>query len=86
MQTTNPETAANRITGSASMKIGIVPDVSVTIVDENRTRQIPDANITKPVWSFSFIRPIIYANRQTAAPIRIYNSSILRGIVPPAFP
>ena len=86
MQTTNPETAANRITGSASMKIGIVPDVSVTIVDENRTRQVPDVNITKPVWSFYFIRPTIYANRQADAPIRIYNSSIHRGIVPPAFP
>ena len=27
-------TATNRITGPASMKIGIVPDVSVTMVDE----------------------------------------------------
>jgi hypothetical protein len=35
MQVTKPMTAANRITGSASMKIGIVPDVSVTMVDEN---------------------------------------------------
>ena len=34
MQVIKPMTAANRITGSASMKIGIVPDVSVTMVDE----------------------------------------------------
>jgi hypothetical protein len=27
------------------MKIGVDPDVSVTIVDASRTRQIPDANI-----------------------------------------
>ena len=40
MQTTKPITAANWITGSASMKIGIVPYVSVTIVDRNRTRLI----------------------------------------------
>ena len=51
MQTTNPLTAANKITGSASMKTGIVPDVSATIVDENRIRQIPDAKINKPAWS-----------------------------------
>jgi hypothetical protein len=44
--------------GSESMKMGIVPDVSVTIVDESNTRQIPDANIIKPVWSLGFIRPI----------------------------
>ena len=34
MQVIKSMTAANRITGSASMKIGIVPDVSVTMVDE----------------------------------------------------
>ena len=55
----NPATAISRITGSASIKIGIVPDVSVTIVDENKTRQIPDANIAKLVRMFCFIRPII---------------------------
>jgi hypothetical protein len=55
MQTTNPLTAANKITGSASMKTGIVPDVSATIVDENRIRQIPDAKINKPAWSLCFL-------------------------------
>ena len=55
---TNPAIANNRIMGSASMKMGIVPDVSVTIVDESNTRQIPDVNIIKPVWSLGFIRPI----------------------------
>ena len=57
-QTIKPTIAANRITGSASMKMGIVPDVSVTIVDRSRTRQIPDASITKPFWSLFVIRPI----------------------------
>ena len=36
-------TAANRITGSASMKIGIVPDVSVTMVDEKDSLGILDS-------------------------------------------
>lgn len=35
--------------GFASMKIGIVPFVSVTIVDESRIRLIPDDNTTRPV-------------------------------------
>jgi hypothetical protein len=58
MQAANPTTAINRIMGSASMKMGIVPDVSVTIVDESNTRQIPDANITSPDWSLGLMRPI----------------------------
>jgi hypothetical protein len=36
------------MTGSASMKMGIVPDVSVTSVDDNRIRQMPDAKMTRP--------------------------------------
>ena len=55
---TKPITAANRITGSASMNIGCLPDVSVTIVDESRTRQIPDAKMIRPVCSFCFLRAI----------------------------
>ena len=56
-QTPKPITAARRTTGSANMKTGIVPAVSDTIVDKNRTRQIPDAKITNPFWSLGFIRP-----------------------------
>lgn len=48
MLTTHATTVARRITGSTSMKIGIVPDVSVTIVDDNRIRLIPEARITRP--------------------------------------
>lgn len=86
MQTTKPIMAAKRITGSANIKMGIVPDVRVTIVDDRRTRQIPDARIINPVWTFGFLRPIKYAIRQTVAPIKIYKSSILRGIVPSETP
>ena len=68
-QTTKPTAAAKRITGSASIKTGIVPDVSVTIVEASRTRQIPDASITKPTCNFCILRPKRYAIRQTTAPI-----------------
>jgi hypothetical protein len=81
-----PIIATIRIIGSASINIGIVPDVNVTIVDENKTRQIPDAKIIKPFWSFCFICPIVYVIRQTTTPTSIYKSNTLRGIVPPAFP
>ena len=50
----NPATAISRITGSASMKMGIVPEVSVTRVDESRIREMPDVKITKPAWNLSF--------------------------------
>ena len=49
MQKMQPMTEANRITGSESMKIGIVPEVSVTIVEASRIRHIPDARITEPI-------------------------------------
>jgi peptidyl-prolyl cis-trans isomerase D len=58
-ETTKPITVASRIMGSASMKIGIVPDVSITIVDKNRTRQMPVAKTTNPFSSFCFFRAII---------------------------
>lgn len=86
MQVTKPMTATNRITGSASMKIGIVPDVSVTIADENRIRPIPDERMIRPLCSLCFIRAIAYVIRQMTVPIKGYISRILRGIVPPAFP
>ena len=86
MQVTKPMTAVNRITGSASMKIGIVPDVSVTIADENRIRPTPDERMLRPLCSLCFIRAIAYVIRQMTAPIKGYISRILRGIVPPAFP
>jgi hypothetical protein len=41
-------TVRRRITGSASMKIGIVPEVRVTIDDENTTRLIPDERMIRP--------------------------------------
>ena len=49
MQTMLPMTEANRITGSESIKIGIVPDVRVTIVDASRMRHKPDDSTTKPI-------------------------------------
>ena len=85
-QMTNATIAANSITGSASIKIGFVPDVSVTIVEESNTSPIPDVRIIRPVLIFCFIRAIRYATRQTVALAIGYRSSTKRGIVPPAFP
>ena len=68
------------------MKIGIVPKVSVTKLDESRIRPIPDTMITSPVWSLGHFRPIKNPNIQITATIRGYKSSILRDMVPPAFP
>ena len=47
-------TAMSRITGSASMKMGIVPAVRVTRVDESKIRERPDDKITKPARNLSF--------------------------------
>ena len=47
-QTTNAIMAARRMTGSASMNTGIVPDVSVTRVEERITNPIPAARIIRP--------------------------------------
>lgn len=38
----NPTTAATNITGSANMNIGILPVVSVTIVEDRKIRLIPE--------------------------------------------
>ena len=84
--TTAPTTATNRITGSDSMKTGMVPAVSVTIVDANKTRQIPDVRITRPVCNLGFFRAITDAITQIEIPISKYKSNILRGMVPPALP
>lgn len=50
-QITEPIMAASRTTGSASIKTGILPCVSVTIVEKSRTREIPDAITTIPFLS-----------------------------------
>ena len=49
-------TARSRITGSASMKNGNFPNVRETIVDDRRTRAIPDAIIISPVRNLCHIR------------------------------
>ena len=46
--------AAKRIMGSAIMKMGIVPCVSVTRVEKSMIRHIPEAKILSPVWSLCF--------------------------------
>ena len=82
----DPTTAIRRITGSASMKIGVAPDVSVTKVDDSNIRQIPDIKIISPVWRRCFFWAITYAIKDIAALIMGYKSSRLRDIVPLAFP
>lgn len=85
-QMTKATIAPNRMTGSASIKMGMVPDVSVTRVDESRIRQTPEARKVRPVLSRGFIRAMIQANAHTATPISGYTNSILRGMVPLAWP
>ena len=85
-QMTKPAIADRRITGSANMKIGIFPDVNVTIVDDRTIRDMPDAMIIRPLCRICFIRAIIYAAKQTMALISGYMSSTLRDISPLAFP
>ena len=58
-QMTKPAIADRRITGSANMKIGVFPDVNVTIVDDRAIRDMPDARIIRPVRSICFIRAIV---------------------------
>ena len=50
----NAMMAMSRITGSASMKNGIWPDVSDTAVEESRMRQKPVDSMMNPVCSFFF--------------------------------
>ena len=82
----NAITVDSKITGSASMKTGSFPYVRETRVDDSRIRQIPDDRIVSPVLSVCFMRAIIYAARQMAAPITGYKSNALRDMVPAAFP
>ena len=58
-QTTKATIAPNRMIGSASIKMGMLPDVSVTRVDESRIRQTPEARKVRPVLSRGFIRAMI---------------------------
>jgi hypothetical protein len=78
--------AANRITGSASINAGTFPAVSDTIAEQKITRHIPDDNITRAASNLFQNLAIRYEIPQIAAPINGYRSSIVRGIVPPAFP
>ena len=43
--------ATNKMMGSASMKMGILPDVSVTSVDESSVRLHPQVRMIRPFWS-----------------------------------
>lgn len=54
-QMTKPAIADRRITGSANMKIGVFPDVNVTIVDDRTIRDMPDAMIIRPLRRICFI-------------------------------
>ena len=76
----NPTTAATRITGSANMKTGIFPVVSVTIVEHRRIRLIPDVRTTRPVSSLFAFLAISQKSKKTAAPAAGYNGSMLRAI------
>ncbi len=79
-------TVASSITGSANMNNGIFPDVSVTIVDNSRIRDIPDDSMISPLLSLPFFLAIMNAESKMTAPIRGYNVRMERGIVPLAFP
>ena len=68
-QIAKPIIATNKTTGSASIKMGIVPDVRVTSDDRNRTRQTPDDKIINPDCSWGFMRAITLVIRQIATPI-----------------
>jgi hypothetical protein len=59
MLTTKATIAASRITGSANMKTGIVPEVRVTNAEQRITREIPDTRISNPVWILGLFRAII---------------------------
>ena len=59
LQIMNAMIVSSNITGSASMKTGILPCVSETKVDDNRIRQIPDDRIVTPVFRICFIRAMM---------------------------
>ena len=58
MQTMQATTAATSITGSASMKTGIFPAVSVTMVDKSTTKAMPETRMISPVCSLFFLLAI----------------------------
>lgn len=76
----------NRTTGSASINAGIVPEVRVTKVDRRTIKVTPVARIAIVFWSLGFTSVATKEIRPNAILHKRYKISILRGIVPPAFP
>ena len=76
----------NRTTGSASINAVIVPEVRVTKVDRRTIIETPDARIAIAFWSLGFTRVATKEIKPNAVLHRRYKISILRGIVPLAFP
>ena len=82
----NAATVPNRITGSASMNIGIVPDVRLTMLDEKTTRATPEVRMTSALDMLFIFKEIAYKTRQNAALAKGYRSNTILHIEPLAFP
>ena len=66
----NHARAAIRITGSASMNMGVVPYVNVTMVDDRMISAIPEVRIIRPFCiRLRNRRDNAYATAQMAKPI-----------------
>lgn len=78
--------ATNKMMGSASMKMGILPDVSVTSVDESSVRLHPQVRMIRPFWSLCLMCAIPCAIKHTTRLKSGYKSKMLRGMVPLALP
>ena len=83
---TKAATAPSRITGSASMKTGMVPDVRLTMLDENTTKAAPDARMTSALDILLIFKEITYETRQNATLTNGYRSNAVLDIEPLAFP
>ena len=79
---TNAATAPSRITGSASMKIGMVPDVILTMLDEKTTKAAPQVRMTSALDSLFVFKEIKYDIRPNAALASGYSSNAILDIKP----